>query len=73
MDAIRGKNDVFNLIFKCRLCTNEKILKASSRCPTSNLKTHANHCHPEISGEFLSSRNKSSTSATEVSIEKIWN
>ena len=56
MDAIRGKNNIFQLVFKCKSCEKNKILKSNSRAPTSYLKAHVAHCHPEILNSFLTLR-----------------
>ena len=52
----RGKNNGFNLQFKCNLCLSTKIVKSHSSSPTSNLSRHVDRCHPEMSGKFLTIR-----------------
>ena len=69
MDAKRGQNNTFSLEFQCTSCV--KIIRANSRAPTSNLKSHISKCHPENLNFFLSLRgcNKDKVG---VSIEKIF-
>ena len=67
MDAIRGQNNTFSLGFQCTSCV--KIIRANSRAPTSNLKSHISKCHPNILNSFLNLRGCNKISA--VSIEKI--
>ena len=63
-EAIRGKNNVFSLRWKCNICESGQTIRSTSNAPTSNLKTHVSKLHPEHSGSFLTFReyNKISTS-----------
>ena len=71
MDVKRGQNDTFSLEFQCTSCV--KIIRANSRAPTSNLKSHISTTHPEYLNLFLTLRgcNKDKVSTATISIEKI--
>ena len=58
-DAEKGKNvykgsSTYSLGFQCTICG--KNVRANSRAPTSNLKSHISKCHPEILESFLNLR-----------------
>ena len=75
LEAEKGKNvykgsSTYSLGFQCSICG--KNVRANSRAPTSNLKSHISKCHPEILESFLNLReyNKvSSANSTHVLIK----
>ena len=71
MDAKRGQNNTYSLEFQCTNCV--KLIRASSRAPTSNLKAHISTTHTEYLNLFLTLRgcNKDKVSTATISIEKI--
>ena len=73
-DAIRGKNNVFSLRWKCNICESGQTIRSTSNAPTSNLKTHVSKLHPEHSSSFLTFReyNKISTSNNPVFVQEMW-
>ena len=73
-EAIRGKNNVFSLRWKCNICESGQTIRSTSNAPTSNLKTHVSKLHPEHSGSFLTFReyNKISTSKYPVFVQEMW-
>ena len=73
-EAIRGKNNVFSLRWKCNICESGQTIRSTSNAPTSNLKTHVSKLHPEHSGSFLTFReyNKISTSNNPVFVQEMW-
>ena len=59
LDVEKGKSiykgaATFSLGFQCTICG--KNVRANSRAPTSNLKSHISKCHPEILNSFLNLR-----------------
>ena len=72
MDAKRGQNNTYSLEFQCTNCV--KIIRASSRAPTSNLKAHISTTHTEYLNLFLTLRECKKTSSSQssaVSIQRI--
>ena len=75
LEAIRGQHNNFSLHFKCKMCSEYKILKSDSRAPTSNLSKHIDRNHPELSGQFLTPRYsmpRGNNKFSAVSIQQIW-
>ena len=72
-EAIRGKNNVFSLRWKCNICESGQTIRSTSNAPTLNLKTHVSKLHPEHSSSFLTFReyNKISTSNNPVFVQEM--